>query len=156
MLLISVVVVLLRGAYVGHIVHNRRNLDTMGELRTSLGQAKGLGSSKSGHGHWWQQRISAIALTPLVFWMVWVAASLPNMSYKQVLAWLEQPIDALLAILLILVSGWHMFLGLRVIIEDYVSCRWLRIGTIIVTLFGTVFVVGGGLFAVVYILLLGL
>ena len=124
----------------------------MSELRTSLGQARGLGSLKSGHGHWWWQRISAIALIPLVFWIVWVAASLPSISHGEVLAWLGNPVDALLAILLILVSGLHMFLGLRVIIEDYVSCRWLRISMCIVTLFGTVVMAGGGLLAVVYIL----
>jgi succinate dehydrogenase / fumarate reductase membrane anchor subunit len=30
--------------------------------RTPLGRARGLGSAKSGTGHWWAQRVTALAL----------------------------------------------------------------------------------------------
>ena len=40
----------------------------MDDRRTPLARARGLGSAKSGVGHWWAQRITAIALIPLVVW----------------------------------------------------------------------------------------
>ena len=39
-------------------------------MRSPLGRAIGLGSAKEGVNHWWAQRISAIALVPLVLWFV--------------------------------------------------------------------------------------
>ena len=40
------------------------------EMRTSLGRDRGLGSAKEGVGHWWAQRVTAIALVPLSIWFV--------------------------------------------------------------------------------------
>jgi succinate dehydrogenase / fumarate reductase, membrane anchor subunit len=34
-------------------------------LQSPLGQVRGLGSAKEGVGHWWYQRLTAIALAPL-------------------------------------------------------------------------------------------
>ena len=37
-------------------------------FRTPLKRARGLGSGKSGTGHFWTQRVTAIVLAPLVGW----------------------------------------------------------------------------------------
>ena len=37
-------------------------------LRSPLGRAIGLGSAKEGVGHWWAQRVTAVALVPLGLW----------------------------------------------------------------------------------------
>ena len=38
------------------------------DLRTPLARARGLGSAKEGVHHWWAQRLTAVALIPLVVW----------------------------------------------------------------------------------------
>ncbi len=39
-------------------------------MRTPLGRVRGLGSAKNGTHHWWMQRVTAVALVPLVVWFV--------------------------------------------------------------------------------------
>ena len=39
-------------------------------IRTPLGRARGMGSAKTGTDHWWAQRVTALALIPLVIWFV--------------------------------------------------------------------------------------
>jgi len=36
-------------------------------LRTDLAKVRGLGSAKEGSAHWWSQRVTAVALVPLIF-----------------------------------------------------------------------------------------
>ena len=78
-------------------------------------------ATKTGAHHWILQRISAIALIPLILWLV--------ASFVQILAdpegylpvFFAYPINAVMGILLISTSLYHGSLGMRVIIEDYVS-----------------------------------
>ena len=35
-------------------------------LRSPLGKVRGLGSAKEGVAHWWAQRMTAVALVPLL------------------------------------------------------------------------------------------
>ena len=39
-------------------------------LRSPLGKVRGLGSAKEGVAHWWAQRMTAVALVPLLIWFV--------------------------------------------------------------------------------------
>jgi succinate dehydrogenase / fumarate reductase membrane anchor subunit len=90
------------------------------ELRSSLGRARGLGSAKEGVGHWWAQRLSAIALVPLSVWFVVAAISLIGADYAEFQAWLAIFGNALLMILTVGVLFYHAALGIQVVIEDYV------------------------------------
>jgi succinate dehydrogenase membrane anchor subunit len=90
------------------------------DLRTPLSRARGLGSAKDGLHHWWAQRITAVALIPLV---VWFAVSLIMMSgadYTVVRAWIGSPIVTVLLILTIVVGLYHGQLGMQVVVEDYI------------------------------------
>lgn len=89
-------------------------------LRAPLGRALGLGSAKSGFGHWWGQRLSAAALVPLGLWLAVSLASLPSIDYWAVSAWVGTPLNAILLLLLLLTLFHHSRLGLQVVIEDYV------------------------------------
>ena len=40
------------------------------DSRTNIGRVRGLGSAKDGTHHWWAQRVTAVALIPLVLWLV--------------------------------------------------------------------------------------
>jgi succinate dehydrogenase / fumarate reductase membrane anchor subunit len=93
----------------------------MAQIRTPLGRARGLGSSKHGVGHFVAQRVTAIALVLLIGWALFSAYSLAGADYDTAAGFLRSPLNAALAILLALAAFWHMQIGMRVIIEDYLA-----------------------------------
>ena len=122
------------------------------DLRTPLARARGLGSARYGVHHWWAQRLTAIALIPLV---VWFAISLVMMSgadYGAVRAWIGSPVVMVLLILTIAVGLHHGQLGLQVVIEDYVHGDGSKLALIVAVRFIAIFF---GLAAVVAILRIG-
>jgi succinate dehydrogenase membrane anchor subunit len=117
-------------------------------LRAPHKQARGLGSAKSGVGHWWLQRITAIALVPLTLWFVWLAMTLVHADYATVLGSIAQPVHAFFLIVLVACAYWHGMLGLQVIIEDYVHARPLAVGLQIALRFGAALGALAGVLAV--------
>lgn len=101
-------------------------------LRSPLSQARGLGSAKDGVHHWWMQRLTAIALIPLSLWFVFSIARYHVADYPTMLAWLHNPYVAVALVLYFTALFYHSALGVQVVIEDYVSTEWLKIGSIIV------------------------
>lgn len=100
-------------------------------FRSPLSHARGLGSAKEGSHHWWVQRLTAIALVPLVIWfaasMVWVARG----DYETVVAWIGNPFNAAMLVLFLFTSFYHAILGLQVIIEDYVHVEGAKVVALI-------------------------
>jgi succinate dehydrogenase / fumarate reductase membrane anchor subunit len=122
------------------------------DLRTPLARARGLGSAREGVHHWWAQRLTAIALIPLV---VWFAISLVMMSgadYGAVRAWIGSPMVMVLLILTIAVGLHHGQLGLQVVIEDYVHGDGSKLALIVAVRFVAVLF---GLAAIVAVLRIG-
>jgi succinate dehydrogenase / fumarate reductase, membrane anchor subunit len=122
------------------------------DLRTPLARARGLGSAREGVHHWWAQRLTAIALIPLV---VWFAISLVMMSgadYGAVRAWIGSPVVMVLLILTIAVGLHHGQLGLQVVIEDYVHGDGSKLALIVAVRFVAVVF---GLAAIVAVLRIG-
>lgn len=107
----------------------------MNAFRTPLKQARGLGSAREGVGHWWAQRLTAIALAPLSVWFVWFACSLAGADYEVVRTAFAQPLNALLTIVFLWSVFHHGQLGLQVVIEDYVHPRSLEVSLIILVRF---------------------
>ena len=89
-------------------------------LRTPLSRVLGRGAAGEGTGHWWQQRVTAIALIPLSLWFFTGLVMRRAGMYVEVYDWLSRPWPALLAILLVVTLAWHSKLGVQVVIEDYV------------------------------------
>ncbi|MEE8505847.1 MAG: succinate dehydrogenase, hydrophobic membrane anchor protein [Kiloniellales bacterium] len=89
-------------------------------MRTPLGRALGLGSAKEGVGHWWAQRMSALALVPLTVWFVASLVAMAGADYFAIRDWIGSPVVAGLLVLVIVATFYHTALGLQVIIEDYV------------------------------------
>jgi len=113
----------------------------MAGYRTPLGHARGLGSAKSGVGHFIAQRVSAFALLGLTLWAVGSALVLARGGgYIGAHAWLASPVNAALLILLIATGFFHARLGMQVVIEDYIERRFTR--TVLLIL--NVFVAAGG------------
>ena len=89
--------------------------------------------SKS-HGvvHWKLQRISAIAMIPLVIWFVSsLVFSLIN-GYDQSINWLQSPLNATGMVLLFGTLYFHAASGLQVVVEDYVHNKGLKIMSLII------------------------
>jgi len=90
-------------------------------FRSPLGAARGLGSAKSGTGHWMAQRLTAIALLPLTLWFIWSLLCMAGADYATFTAWLANPLIAVLMSAFSLMLFYHAALGLQVVIEDYVG-----------------------------------
>ncbi len=124
-------------------------------LRSRLGQARGLGSAKEGVAHWWAQRLTSVALVPLVLWFVASLVPLTGAGHGAVVAWLGDPVVAVLMVLLIGVTLHHGQLGMQVVIEDYVHTEWRKIAAIVMVKFAAVALAAGCIFAILKIALGG-
>src|ERR1700741_3002266 len=100
-------------------------------MRSPLGRAIGLGSAKEGVEHWWAQRITAITLVPLALWFVMTVIGLAGAEHGLLVAWVSQPLAAVLLILFLIAAFYHSALGLQVVIEDYGANEASRLGLII-------------------------
>ena len=73
-------------------------------LRTPLSKVLGRGSAGDGVGHWWMQRVTAVALLPLTAWFVISLLRSSLQSYDAMRGWLGQPWVAVLCTLLVYAS----------------------------------------------------
>jgi succinate dehydrogenase / fumarate reductase membrane anchor subunit len=101
-------------------------------MRSPLGRAIGLGSAKEGVDHWWGQRITAIALVPLSLWFVSAVIGLVGADLDTVQNWVSLPLPAILLILLLIATFYHLALGLEVVVEDYVHTELAKLGLVVV------------------------
>jgi succinate dehydrogenase / fumarate reductase membrane anchor subunit len=108
---------------------------TAKDLRNPLKVARGLGSSQSGVGHWWTQRVTAAALVVLLIWFVITVLGLLHADYATALATVAKPWNALLLIIFLITMFWHAVLGLQVVIEDYVHIRWKEVLSLVLIKF---------------------
>jgi len=122
------------------------------DLRTPLSRARGLGSARQGVHHWWAQRITAVALIPLVTWFAISLIMLSGADYAVVRAWIGSPVVMVLLTLTIVIGLHHGQLGMQVVIEDYVHSEGLKLALIVLLRFIAVFF---GLAAIVAILRIG-
>jgi succinate dehydrogenase / fumarate reductase membrane anchor subunit len=89
-------------------------------VSTARRKVEGLGGAHHGAGTWIKERISALMLVPLGVWGLWSATRLIKAPFEDMIDWLKSPVNAVLLIALLLTAIYHMQLGLRVVIEDYV------------------------------------
>nr|MBV6630925.1 succinate dehydrogenase, hydrophobic membrane anchor protein [Oceanococcus sp. HetDA_MAG_MS8] len=99
--------------------------------RSPLGRARGLGSAKSGSEHWMMQRLTAVALVPLILWMVWSLLCMAGAPHAEVVAWVGQPLVATTLIGLIAAMFYHAQLGAQVVIEDYVHHEGRKVAALV-------------------------
>jgi succinate dehydrogenase / fumarate reductase membrane anchor subunit len=99
-------------------------------MRTPLGRVRALGSSHSGTGDFWRQRLTAVAMLLLMIPVIFVVMSLLGRNQAGAAQILGSPLVAIILLLFIAASVWHMKIGMQVIIEDYVHDEKLKLVSI--------------------------
>lgn len=89
-------------------------------MHDDMRRVRYLGSAHSGTGAAWHMRLTSLALVPLTIAFVWLVVSLVGRPYAEVYTRLSHPLAAIVMLLFILAGVYHMQLGMRTIIEDYV------------------------------------
>jgi succinate dehydrogenase / fumarate reductase membrane anchor subunit len=87
---------------------------------TPLRRVRGLGSAGSGTGNFWHQRVTAVALLSLTVVFIIIVVSLLGRNHAAVVQILGSPLVAILMLLFVGTSIYHMWIGMQEIIIDYV------------------------------------
>ncbi|WP_375414857.1 succinate dehydrogenase, hydrophobic membrane anchor protein [uncultured Bradyrhizobium sp.] len=99
-------------------------------MRTPLGRVRALGASHSGTGDFWRQRITAVALVILIVPVIVVVMMLLGRNQAGAAQILGSPAVAIIMLLFIIASAWHMKIGMQVVIEDYIHNEKLKLASI--------------------------
>ena len=118
-------------------------------MRTPLSRVRGLGSAHEGTGHFWKQRLTAVANVPLVLGFAWFVICALGSTRAEFAASAGNPFVAALLILFIVSGVVHMKLGMQVIIEDYVHGEGAKLAALMGNIF---FCAAAGLVGVLAVL----
>lgn len=111
-------------------------------------------SAKNGHHHWIMQRITAVILAFSVFWVLCISAGASSKSMIEIVEMLKCPCNIVPLMIFVIAGFYHGALGMQVIFEDYISCKYGRIiMTIFVKLFTFVTIIAS-LSALTYLMVL--
>ena len=121
--------------------------------QSALARVRGLGSGKSGTHHFIIQRVTAVALVPLTFYLVVCLSALSRADYATLSTWIEVPFNGLVVALFLIAGFHHAQLGLQVVIEDYVHQPAVKIALVYGVKLLSVAFAAAGLWALLLILL---
>ena len=99
-------------------------------IRTPLGRVRYLGSAHHGTRVFWHQRLTSVANIPLTIAMIVIIISLLGRNHAAVVQILGSTLVAITLLLFIISSVYHMWLGMQVIIEDYVHDEKTKLASI--------------------------
>ncbi|HZP76882.1 MAG TPA: succinate dehydrogenase, hydrophobic membrane anchor protein [Pseudolabrys sp.] len=89
-------------------------------MRTPMRSVRGLGAAGSGTHHFWWQRVTGVALISLNVFFVVIAIALLGRNHAAVVQILGSPVVAILMLLFIVTTVYHMWIGMQEILLDYV------------------------------------
>ena len=117
-------------------------------MRTPLGRVRNLGASHSGTSDFWRQRITAVAMALLMVPVVVVVMMLLGRNQAGAAQILGSPVVAIILLLFIVASSWHMKIGMQVVIEDYVHNEKLKLISIMLNNFFSIAVALASTYAI--------
>jgi succinate dehydrogenase / fumarate reductase membrane anchor subunit len=117
-------------------------------MRTPLGRVRNLGASHSGTTDFWRQRLTAVAMTLLMLPVVVIVMMLLGRNQVGAAQILGSLPIAIILLLFIVASAWHMKIGMQVVIEDYVQSEKLKIAAIMANNFFAMAVALASIYAI--------
>jgi succinate dehydrogenase / fumarate reductase membrane anchor subunit len=117
-------------------------------MRTPLGRVRNLGASHSGTTDFWRQRLTAVAMTLLILPVVVVVMMLLGRNQAGAAQILGSLPIAVILLLFIIASAWHMKIGMQVVIEDYLHHEKLKIAAIMANNFFAIAVALSSIYAI--------
>lgn len=129
-------------------IHESHGSPKPPSMRTPLARVRSLGSSHSGTSDFWRQRLTAVAMTVLIVPVIVVVLMLIGSNQagaKQIFSSL--PI-AIIMLLFIVASAWHMKIGMQVVIEDYVHNEKIKLASVMANNFFCIAVALASIYAI--------
>ncbi len=117
-------------------------------MRTPLARVRSLGASHSGTGDFWRQRVTAVAMVLLIVPVAVVVLMLLGRNQAGAAQILGSPPIAIILLLFIIASAWHMKIGMQVVIEDYVHSEKLKLASIMANNFFSIAVALASIYAI--------
>ncbi len=108
-------------------------------------------SSNHGSGHWWAQRLTAVALIFLGLWFLFSVLLLEDLHFDAVSSWLGKPLNIVLMVLTFATIVYHSKLGVQVVIEDYVHGPFVKVYSLRTNILAHVLLAATGLYALLRI-----
>jgi succinate dehydrogenase / fumarate reductase, membrane anchor subunit len=109
-------------------------------MRTPPGRVRALGAAHSGTGDFWRQRLTGVAMTLLMIPVIWVVMMLVGRNQAGAAQILGSVPIAIILLLFIVASTWHMKIGMQVVIEDYIHDEKLKLAAVMANQFFCVIV----------------
>lgn len=120
-------------------------------MQTPLHKVQGLGTSHTGTGHFWYERLTSVALIPLTLWFGYAMLGLVNASEVASISFLARPLNALLMAAFVVIGLYHVKLGLQVVIDDYVHTPGPKMFLLLLVRFAVIATGSTALFALLRI-----
>ena len=117
-------------------------------MRTPLGRVRNLGAAHSGTSDFWRQRLTAVAMTLLMIPVIVIIIMLFGRNQAFAAQTLGSLPIAIIMLLFIVASTWHMKIGMQVVIEDYIHNEKLKIASVMANNFFCVAVALASIYAI--------
>ena len=117
-------------------------------MRTPLARVRNLGASHSGTSDFWRQRLTAVAMVLLIVPVIVVVMMLLTSNQAGATQILGSPLIAIIMLLFIIASCWHMKIGMQVVIEDYIHGEKVKLASIMANNFFCIAVALASIYAI--------